>query len=133
MDVQLRETESLTLLSSDTTQSKDPSPAVPPVLGVVLTVVSGGIFLWIWALMWGNWVRRMNPATRVGTLAFANIVPGALFYINLPSLLLAKRENDVTEIARLHIAMVLWGTIAVVSLILTGVSIFVAQRRITRA
>lgn len=78
--------------------------------------------------MWGHWVKRMKPATRVNTLTYVNIIPGALFYINLPSLLLAKRANDVTEIARLHIGMVLWGTIAIISLIGTGIAIFRAQR-----
>ncbi len=114
-------------------EPQKPSPALPPILLVVLTCVSGGIFLWVWALMWGNWIKSVNPATRVNTLAFANIVPGALFYINLPSLLLATRENDLTEIARLHIAMALWGTIALLSLIATGISIFIAQRRIPSA
>jgi len=107
-------------------------PSVPPILAIVLTVISGGMFFWIWALMWGNWIKRMNPPSRVNTLAYANIIPGALFYINLPSLLLAMRENDASEIARLHIAMVLWGTIAVATLIATGIAIFLAQREIQR-
>lgn len=109
---------------------QDPPPAIPPAALVLLTGISAGVFLWIWAIMWGHWIKKINPATRVNTLAFANIVPGALFYINLPSLLLATRANDATEVARLHIAMVLWGTIALVSLISTGVTIYIAQRRL---
>ena len=80
--------------------------------------------------MWGNWIKKVNPASRVLTLAYANIVPGALLYVNLPSLLLAMRENDATEIARLHIGIALWGAIAIVSLASTGIAIYIAQRQI---
>lgn len=79
--------------------------------------------------MWGNWIKKVNPASRINTFAIVNIIPGALFYLNLPSLLLATREKDMPEIARLHVSIALWGTIALVSLIATGVSIFIGQRR----
>jgi hypothetical protein len=83
--------------------------------------------------MWGNWIKRVNPASHMATVAFANIIPGALFYLNLPTLLLAKRENDAVQLARTHIAMVLWGTIALASLICTGIAIWIANRQISRA
>jgi hypothetical protein len=83
--------------------------------------------------MWGNWIKKVNPASHMATVAFANIIPGALFYLNLPTLLLAERENDVVQLSRTHIAMVLWGTIALVSLIGTGVAIWVANRQISKA
>jgi len=109
-------------------EREDSPPVIPPVALILLTCISGGVFLWIWALMWGHWIKRVDPSSRVNTLTYVNVIPGALFYINLPSLLLAKRANDVTEIARLHIGMVLWGTVAIISLIATGISIFRAQR-----
>ena len=109
------------------------SPMLPPVAVVLLSIASGGVFLWVWALMWGNWIKQKDPASRTSTLAFANIVPGALLYINFPSLLLAMRENDAKEVQRLHIAIILWGTIAVISLIATGITIFLTQRRIATA
>jgi hypothetical protein len=90
------------------------------------------MFLFIWTLMWGNWIKRVKPASRIPTIAYATIVPGALFYLNLPSLLLAKRQNDLVEVGRLHIAMVLWGTVALAALIGTGIAIFVAYRQIGR-
>jgi hypothetical protein len=112
---------------------RDSDPPALPVAGVIgLTCISGGIFLWVWALMWGNWIKTVNPVSRILVCAQANIVPGVLFYINLPSLLLAIRQKDVTEIGRLHIALVLWGTIASVSLMSTYIAIFLAQRRIKK-
>ena len=104
-------------------------PTLPPIAILGLTLISFGMFLWVWALMWGNWLKRVNPDSRVATLAYANVVPGALLYINLPSLLLATREGDSVEIARLHIAIALWGTIGLLSLLATGIVIFIAQRR----
>ena len=104
-------------------------PSLPPLAIIALTGISFGVFLWVWALMWGNWIKKVNPASRINTVAVVNIIPGALFYLNLPSLLLATREKDMPEIARLHVSIVLWGTIALVSLIATGISIFIGQRR----
>jgi hypothetical protein len=83
--------------------------------------------------MWGNWIRRANPTSRTATLTQVNIVPGALLYINLPSLLLAARQKDAVEVGRLHIAIVLWGTIASISLISTYITIFRAYRQIRRS
>ena len=95
-----------------------------------LTVISCGIFLWIWAFMWGHWIKKVDPASRIFTYTQANIVPGALLYINLPSLLLAVRVNDLTEVGRLRIGITLWGTIALISLVATGTAIVLAYRRI---
>ena len=105
-------------------------PSLAPIAVIGLTAISFGVFLWVWALMWGNWIKKMRPASRVSTLAYANIVPGALLYLNLPSLLLAMRENDTTAIARLHIGIALWGAIAVASLVATGIAIFITRRQI---
>lgn len=116
--------------SSAASREGDYPPLLPPVALGGLTIVSLGVFLWIWALMWANWIRRKDPATKVAGLAWANIVPGALFYINLPSLLVATRQNDAAAVARTDIALVLWGSIALVMLLVTGVSIFVSARRL---
>lgn len=97
---------------------------------MALTIVSCGVFLWIWAFMWGNWIKKVEPSSRVFAYTQANFVPGGLLYINLPSLLLAMRLNDLTEVARLKIAVTLWGSIASVALIATGTAIILAYRRI---
>ena len=105
-------------------------PALPPLAVIALTGISFGVFLWVWALMWGNYFKKVKPENRISALAYANIVPGALLYLNLPSLLLATRENDTTEIARLHIGIALWGTVAAVCLLVTGITIFITQRQL---
>lgn len=115
------------------TRPKDDNPyppSLPPVIVLGLTVISAGIFLWVWALMWGNWIKKLKPGSYVSTLVFVNIVPGALLFINLPSLALAMREKDTVEIARLHIGIALWGAIAVASLIATWTAIFITQRQL---
>ncbi|HEY3738933.1 MAG TPA: hypothetical protein VGL53_03770 [Bryobacteraceae bacterium] len=114
-------------------RSKDDDPGppfLPPLAILALTIISCGIFLWIWAFMWGNWIKKVEPSSRVLLYTQANFVPGGLLYINLPSLLLAIRINDLTEVARLKIGVTLWGTIASVALIATGISIVLAYRRI---
>jgi hypothetical protein len=117
-------------------QPNDDNPG-PPTLSpgsiIGLTAISAGVFLYVWALMWGNWIKKVNPASHVATFALANIIPGALFYLNLPTLLLAKKANDAVQLTRSHIALVLWGTIALVSLAGTGIAIFLANRQIGKA
>jgi hypothetical protein len=80
--------------------------------------------------MWGHWIKKADPESHVPSISYANVVPGALFYLNLPRLLLAKRENDAVELARSHIGVALWGIIALVTLIGTAIAIFIASRRI---
>jgi hypothetical protein len=108
----------------------------PPKMSVlalaIITVISGGAFLWIWMVMQAMWVHKVNPASKVSMLAWISVVPAALFYINLPSLLMATRANDQTEIARLHVAMVLWGTIAALFLIATLAWLAQALRRLKK-
>ena len=122
--------ERVTLKSTVPDDQTPYPPSLPPIAVVGLTGISAGIFLWVWALMWGNYIKKRKPQSHVGTLAYANIIPGALLYLNLPSLLLATRQNDTTEMGRLHISIALWGIIAAVCLLATGISIFVAQRHI---
>jgi uncharacterized protein with PQ loop repeat len=106
----------------------------PPSLTVaglaVVTVLSGGVFLWIWMVMQAIWVQKRKPASKISAFAWVSVVPAALFYINLPSLLLAARAKDQTEIARLQIGMVLWGTIAMVCLVASLVWIGLEKRRL---
>lgn len=105
-------------------------PSLPPVAVIALTGISFGVFLWVWALMWGNWIKKVRPASHLNTIAYVNIVPGALLYLNLPSLLLAARENAAAEVARLQISIALWGTLACISLIITWIAIFIVQRQV---
>ena len=105
-------------------------PKLSPAAVFVLTVISGGIFLWVWALMWGSYIKKVRPDSFVGALAYVNIVPAALLSLNISGLVLAVRQNDETQIARMQISLALWGMIALVCLIATGIAIFLAQRQI---
>ena len=107
-------------------------PSLPPIAVLGLTAISVGIFLWVWAMMWGHYIKKLRPRSRISTLAYANIVPGALLYINLPSLLLATRQNDAGEVARLHVSIALWGIISAVCLAATWIAIVVTHRKILR-
>ena len=96
----------------------------------MFSVLSLGIFLWIWMVMQALYVRKLNPSSRIANFAWVAVVPGALFYINLPSVLLALREKDHAEMARLEISMVLWGTIGAALLVTSLVWIAIAKRRL---
>ena len=100
---------------------------------LVLTAISGGIFLWVWSIMWGAYINKVKPESKTSTLAFINLVPAALLYLYLSGLVLAQRQNDDTQIARMHIGIGLWGIIAGSCLIATGIAIFITQRQIAKA
>ena len=105
-------------------------PSLPPLAVAVLTALSCGIFLWVWAVMWGAYIKKVKPESKTSTLAYANIIPAALLYLNVSGLVLALRQNDEIQIARMHIGIGLWATIAGVCLLATFVAIFVTQRDI---
>lgn len=105
-------------------------PSLSPMAVMVLTAVSCGIFLWVWAVMWGAYIKKVKPESKTSTLAYANIIPASLLYLNASGLVLALRQNDQTQIARMHIGIALWAGIAGICLLATFVAIFVTQRQV---
>ena len=69
-------------------------PSLSPMAVMVLTAISCGIFLWVWAVMWGAYIKKVKPESKTSTLAYANIIPAALLYLNASGLVLALRHED---------------------------------------
>ncbi len=80
--------------------------------------------------MWGSYIKKIKPESKVSGFAYANVIPAALLYLNASGLMLAWRQKDETQIARMYIGIGLWAIISGICLVATGVAIFLTQRQI---